>query len=313
MQGVLQGFSIVLILIGIGLATARFLPRKRESIATGLTPLIYYITNPALMFTLLADTDLRSVIGVYTPIALITAALTGLLYAVCAKLLFKVPTARLPGAAMATSYVNAGNIGVPLALYAVGNTNPVVSVLIAQLLVIAPIYLCFFALAARATGSAQKDAPLGKTILRSIANPVTIATFVGAVFAGLNIHLPEVIHIPIDMLGQASIPLLLMAFGMSLFGQRPLAEKSLRGEVLLASAFKMIFMPLVAWVFAAFVFGLQGTSLLGVVIMAALPTAQNVLLFSQQFRLETAVPREVILSSTLLAIPVTLLITFFLG
>ena len=84
MQGVLQGFSIVLILIGIGLVTARFLPRKRESIATGLTPLIYYITNPALMFMLLSETDLRSVIGVYTPIELITAAVTGGLYALSA-------------------------------------------------------------------------------------------------------------------------------------------------------------------------------------------------------------------------------------
>ncbi|GAA1885050.1 AEC family transporter [Paeniglutamicibacter psychrophenolicus] len=313
MQGVLQGFSIVLILIGIGLVTARLLPRKRESIATGLTPLIYYITNPALMFMLLSETDLRAVIGVYTPIALITAVLTGSLYALGAKLFFKVPATRLPGAAMSTSYVNAGNIGVPLALYAVGSTNPVVSVLIAQLLMIAPVYLCIFALASRASGNQENKTPLGKTILRSIANPVTIATFIGALFAAFDLHLPEVINIPIDMLGQASIPLLLMAFGMSLFGQRPLADKALRGEVFLATFFKMLFMPLAAWALAALVFKLEGTDLLGVVIMAALPTAQNVLLFSQQFRLETTVVREVILCSTLLALPVTLVITLFLG
>ena len=313
MQGVLQGFSVVLILIGIGLATARLLPRKRESIAAGLTPLIYYITNPALMFMLLSETDLYSVIGVFTPVALITAALTGGLYALCAKLFFKVPASRLPGAAMSTSYVNAGNIGIPLALYAVGSTNPVVSVLIAQLLMIAPVYLCLFALASRAQATLENKAPLGKTIIRSIANPVTIATFVGALFAAFDFHLPEVINIPIDMLGQASIPLLLMAFGMSLYGQRPLANKSLRGEVFLATGFKMLFMPFAAWLIAAFVFGLQGTDLLGVVIMAALPTAQNVLLFSQQFRLETTVIREVILCSTLLALPVTLVITLLLG
>ena len=313
MQGVLQGFSIVLILIGVGLVTAKALPRKRESIATGLTPLIYYITNPALMFMLLSETDLQQVLGVYTPVALITAALTGGLYALGAKLIFKVPTARLSGAAMSTSYVNAGNIGVPLALYAVGSTNPVVSVLIAQLLMIAPVYLCLFALTARAGIRPENRTPLGKTILRSIANPVTIATFIGASFAAFNLHLPEVINTPLDMLGQASIPLLLMAFGMSLYGQRPLANKALRGEVFLATFFKMIFMPLVAWVVASQVFKLNGTDLLGVVIMAALPTAQNVLLFSQQFRLESTMVREVILSSTLLALPVSLVITLFLG
>ena len=313
MQGVLQGFAIVLILIGIGLVTSIALPRKRVAIAQGLTPLIFYITNPALMFTLLASTDLHAVIGVFTPIALITAVLTGALYALVAKLVFKTPAQRLPAAAMSTSYVNAGNIGVPLALYAVGSTNPVVSVLIAQLLIIAPVYLCMFAVVSRAPRGDTGNMPLAKTILKSIANPVTIATLLGAVFSFFGLRLPEVIHAPVQMLGDASIPLLLMAFGMALYGQRPLSDKDLRGEIYLATAFKVIFMPVLAWLVARFVFGLAGIELLGVVIMAALPTAQNVLLFSQQFKLPVAVPREVVLTSTLLTIPVVLLATFLLG
>lgn len=313
MQGVLQGFAIVLILIGIGLATSVALPGKREMIAKGLTPLIFYITNPALMFVLLSGTDLRAVIGVFTPIALITAVLTGGLFALFSKLVFKTPTHRLPAAAMSTSYVNAGNIGVPLALYAVGSTNPVVSVLIAQLLIIAPIYLCMFALASRAQRGSTDSQPLGTTIVKSIANPVTIATFIGAVFSFFNWSLPEVIHAPVQMLGDASIPLMLMAFGMSLYGQRPLSDKSLRGEIYVATAFKVLFMPLLAWLVARFVFGLGGVDLLGVVIMAALPTAQNVLLFSLQFKLDVAIPREVVLTSTLLTVPTVLLATFLLG
>ncbi|PRA10627.1 hypothetical protein CQ010_12880 [Arthrobacter sp. MYb211] len=313
MQGVLQGFAVVLILIGIGLLTSIALPRKRVAITQGLTPLIFYITNPALMFTLLASTDLHAVIGVFTPIALITAVLTGALYALVAKLVFKTPAHRLPAAAMSTSYVNAGNIGVPLALYAVGSTNPVVSVLIAQLLIIAPVYLCMFAMVSRARRGDTGNMPLAKTILKSIANPVTIATLLGAVFSFFGLRLPEVIHAPVQMLGDASIPLLLMAFGMALYGQRPLSDKDLRGEIYLATAFKVLFMPVFAWLVARFVFGLAGIELLGVVIMAALPTAQNVLLFSQQFKLPVAVPREVVLTSTLLTIPVVLLATFLLG
>lgn len=94
------------------------------------------------------------------------------------------------------------------------------------------------------------------------------------------------------MLGQTSIPLLLMAFGMSLFGQRPLANKQLRGEAPLGAAFKVPFMPLLAWVVARFLFHINGADLLGVVIMVALPAAQNVLLFSQQFRLCQEVPAK---------------------
>lgn len=53
---------------------------------------------------------------------------------------------------MGSSYVNAGNIRVPVAIYAVGSTDPVVAVLLAQLLVIAPIHL---------TVCARSGAPLG--------------------------------------------------------------------------------------------------------------------------------------------------------
>lgn len=312
MQGVLQGFAVVLILILIGLATAYFLPRQRADIAKGLTPLIYYITNPALMLVLVSGTDLHAVLGVFTPIALLTAVVTGGLYALSARLLFRTPARRLPAAAMATSYVNAGNIGVPLALYAVGSTSPVVSVLIAQLLIIAPIYLCLFALASRGSGE-RHTAPVGRTVLKSIANPVTIGTFVGAIISWFGWTLPEVVFSPIQMLGEASIPLLLVAFGLSLYGQRPLANKELRAEVFLGAGFKVLFMPLLAWVVARYAFSLQGTELLGVVIMAALPTAQNVLLFSQQFRLNQDVPREVILTSTFLTFPVVLFATVLLG
>lgn len=311
MQGVLQGFTVVIILISLGFFTARFLPRHRDSIAKGLTPLIYYITNPALMFILLTGTDLRAVIGIFTPIALITALTTGGLFALGVRLLFKTPWQRIPAAAMSTSYVNAGNIGVPLALYAVGSTTPVVSVLLAQLLVLAPLYLCLFALVSR-NGSEQRSTSVGRSILKSIANPVTVATFIGAIFSWFNLTLPEVLHAPIEMLGESSIPLLLLAFGMSLFGRRPLADKALRGEVLLGTGFKVLFMPAAAWALAQFVFGLHGPELLGVVIMAALPTAQNVLLFSQQFRLNQMVPREVILASTILTLPVVLVATMLL-
>lgn len=313
MQGVMQGFAIVLILIGVGLATAKFLPGKRQAISTGLTPLIFYITNPALMFILLADADLGLVLGVFTPIALLTAAFTGALFAVVSRVCLKTPARHLPAAAMATSYVNAGNIGIPLALYAVGSTTPAVSVLIAQLLVIAPAYLCMFALISRKLNPETQDLPLGPTILKSIANPVTVATAIGACFSFFQFKLPEVLHAPLEMLGNASIPLLLMAFGMSLYGQKPLADKEGRPEVFLGVAFKVLIMPCVAWVLGRFVFGLESMELMGVVVMAALPTAQNVLLFSQQFSFKPTVPREVILASTFLSIPVALLATFLLS
>jgi len=327
--GVLLGFAIVLVLVGVGFVAAWLLPGEAHAMQRGIAPLVYYITNPALMFLLMSDADLGAVLRTYTPIALITAAATGLLYALVAGGLLRRPAGPVAAGAMASSYVNAGNIGVPIALYAVGTAAPVVSVLIAQLLVVAPVYLSVFAWcrhrAARAarTADAGTDADLsdgegaasrslGATLARSLANPVTVATGLGLLAAAFSVDLPAVLGQPVEMLGHASVPLLLLLFGMSLRGQRPLGRDA-RAEVVLGTVLKSLVMPVLAWVVGRFLFGLDGLDLLGVVLMAALPTAQNVFLFAGHFRLATTSVRDITLVSMLLALPVSLVITVLLG
>lgn len=335
MSGVLLGFAIVLVLVGVGFVAAWALPGEARAMQRGIAPLVYYITNPALMFLLMSDADLGAVLRTYTPIALITAAATGLLYALVATGLLRRPAGPVAAGAMASSYVNAGNIGVPIALYAVGTAAPVVSVLIAQLLVVAPVYLSVFAWCrhraertgrfaaprsdgdgASADGAAADDAgptrSLGATLARSLANPVTVATGLGLLAAAFSVDLPAVLEQPVEMLGHASVPLLLLLFGMSLRGQRPLGRDA-RAEVVLGTVLKSLVMPVLAWVVGRFLFGLDGLDLLGVVLMAALPTAQNVFLFAGHFRLATTSVRDVTLLSMVLALPVSLLVTLLLG
>ncbi|MEV7649432.1 AEC family transporter [Arthrobacter sp. NPDC089319] len=322
MEGVLLGFGVVLVIVAVGFAAAAILPQKAPDMQRGLTPVIFYITNPALMLVLLADTDLASVIGVYTPIALITAAVAGAAYALFSRFVLRRSAAQTAGGAMASTYVNAGNIGVPIALYAVGSADPVVSVLLAQLLVIAPIYLSVFAWCQRKAaaakpchpdGGAPATVPLWRTVVRSILNPVTVATAVGALMSLTGLHFPEVLWAPIEMVGNASIPLLLMLFGMSLYGQKPLTQRSLRADVALGTVVKLILMPALAWAIGHFLFQLDGVPLLGVVVMAALPTAQNVFLFASQFRMQSTLVRDIIFLTSLLSLPAVLLVALLLG
>ncbi|WP_309071561.1 AEC family transporter [Arthrobacter sp.] len=318
MEGVLFGFGIVLLLIGVGIVASILLPTRTAAMQQGLTPVIYYITNPALMFILLAETELSEVLSVYTPIALVVAAITSAIYALLSRFALKRQAAQTAVGAMASCYVNAGNIGIPIALYAVGSSAPVVSVLLAQLLVIAPVFLTIFAWCGRkstttAPGPDGVTPTLGRTVLRSVANPVTTGTAAGALFAATSLTLPPIIWTPLEMLGQASIPLLLVVFGMSLRGQKPLAQRSVRADVVLGSVVKLALMPVIAWLVAYYLFRIEGTALLGVVAMAALPTAQNVFLFSAQFGLKVTLVRDIILVSSLLALPASLLVALLLG
>jgi malonate transporter len=319
MTGVLLGFGVVAVLTAVGFATAALLPGEARTMRAGLTPVIYYLTNPALMVVLVAGTDLGAVLGVYTPIALATAAVAGALFALYSGLVLRRGAARTAVGAMASSYVNAGNIGLPIALYAVGSAAPVVSVLLAQLLVIAPLYLLVFSWATRPSRRAGPGAAVrtaapgrtgtstGRTIVRSVANPVTVGTAAGVLLSATGLEVPEVLWAPLEMLGQASVPLLLLLFGMGLHGQRPFRNRALVPDVLGGTLVKVVAMPVLAWAIGRFGFGLGGTELLGVVVMAALPTAQNVFLFSSQFRMPANAARDIILLSSFLSFPAVLL------
>ena len=319
MTGVLLGFGVVAVLTAVGFATAALLPGEARTMRAGLTPVIYYLTNPALMVVLVAGTDLGAVLGVYTPIALATAAVAGALFALYSGLVLRRGAARTAVGAMASSYVNAGNIGLPIALYAVGSAAPVVSVLLAQLLVIAPLYLLVFSWATRPSRRASPGAAIrtaapgrtststGRTIVRSVANPVTVGTAAGVLLSATGLEVPEVLWAPLEMLGQASVPLLLLLFGMGLHGQRPFRNRALVPDVLGGTLVKVVAMPVLAWAIGRFGFGLGGTELLGVVVMAALPTAQNVFLFSSQFRMPANAARDIILLSSFLSFPAVLL------
>ena len=63
MDGVLLGFSVVAVLTLVGVLTALLAKENAVTIQRGLTPVVYYITNPALMVVLVSGTDVTLVAG----------------------------------------------------------------------------------------------------------------------------------------------------------------------------------------------------------------------------------------------------------
>jgi predicted permease len=72
-------------------------------------------------------------------------------------------------------------------------------------------------------------------------------------------------------------------------------------------------MPLIAWVVAEFVFGLSSPEVLIVVILAALPTAQNVFNYSQRYDIGETISRDTVFLTTLGCLPVLIGIMLLLG
>lgn len=310
MEGILVGFSIVAVLTLVGTVTAAFSGRMAVTLQRGLTPLVYYITNPVLMVVLVSEVDVAVIAGVYTPLALTVAMIVGIVFAVYGIVCRRSATEIAVGS-MASSYVNAGNIGVPIALYMVGSTVPVVAVLLAQLIILAPLYLTIFGVLGARTKKTD-DIRHYRTIISSLLNPTTLGVVVGVILSLLSIDLPAMIWQPLRMLGETSIPLMLLIFGISLWYQRPFADAAHVQDSVVAGICKNLIMPFVAWALAGPLLGLAGDELLGVVVMAALPTAQNVLLFGMHYRMPVTVAKDTIFISAMTSLPLILAIAWLL-
>ncbi|MFE4836215.1 AEC family transporter [Arthrobacter sp. NPDC056691] len=306
MGGVVSGILIVSAVIAVGYLAARFRILGPE-VQGALTRTAFYITNPALLYTVVAGSDIRAALGTDAPLALLSAAAVGLLYWLLSFLFFRRPAAETAVGAMASSYANANNIGIPVSLYAVGTAQHVAPVLLVQLLVMAPFYLTLLGLFSGARISWRK------VLLQPLSNPMIIASALGVVVALTGWQEPDLLEKPIDMLAGGAVPMVLLAFGLSLAGRAPLQKDDGRTETLVATSLKIAGMPLVVWLLGRFVFGLEGQHLLASVIMGTLPTAQNVFLFASPYGRGMTVARDVILCTTILCVGALLIVAWAAG
>jgi malonate transporter and related proteins len=304
--GVVSGILIVSAVIVVGYLAARFRILGPE-VQGALTRTAFYITNPALLYTVVAGSDIRAALGTDAPLALLSAAAVGLLYWLLSFLFFRRPAAETAVGAMASSYANANNIGIPVSLYAVGTAQHVAPVLLVQLLVMAPFYLTLLGIFSGARISWKK------VLLQPLSNPMIIASALGVVVAVTGWNAPDLLQKPVDMLAGGAVPMVLLAFGLSLAGRAPLQKDDGRTETLVATFLKIAGMPLVVWLLGRFVFGLEGQHLLASVIMAALPTAQNVFLFASPYGRGMSVARDVILCTTILCVGTLLVVAWAVG
>ena len=318
MGQVLSGFTVVWVIIGVGMLVGRtgvLGPEARPVLSRAA----FFIGSPALLFTTLATADVGAVLGPQLGVA----ASSGLL---CAALHMGLSRLLLPRRAsseriihgLSASMVNSANLGLPVAAYVFGDAALAAPVILFQLALYTPLYIT----ALEATLSAESArAPDGvpaagptpfsrrRRVLRQLAqtgrNPLIIGSLGGLVVSLTGWGLPDPLWDSIELIGGLSIPAMLIAFGMSLVGSRPLRRAEGRlPDTLLAAGCKLVLHPLAAWTIAAQVFALSGQDLLVAVVLACLPTAQNVYVAAVRYETGEVVAKDAVLLTTVLAIPV---------
>jgi predicted permease len=82
--------------------------------------------------------------------------------------------------------------------------------------------------------------------------------------------------------------------------------------VLVSTGLKVVAHPFIAYGIGLLV-GLRGQELFALTVLAALPTAQNVFVYSVRYRESQVVARSTVLLTTVLALPAILVVTALLG
>ena len=308
MTGVLEGFSIIWVVILVGYLVGRtgVLGDQGRHVLSRVT---FFVASPALLFTTLAESDPVSVLGPLLWVAALSAALTAVIYYLSTVRTLKRPASESIIAAMSASTVNSANLGLPIALYVLGDMSYAAPIILFQLALYQPINLALL----DATTSRHRTTPIAM-LLATAKNPMIIGSMLGLVVALTGIELPSMVLEPIDLIAGASIPAMLMAFGISLVGSKPLEKKSgRRADVLIAAAAKLILHPVLAWVLAYWVFNLRGELLVASVIMAGLPTAQNIFVTAMRYDHGVVIAKDTVLVTTICAIPLMMLLAIILG
>jgi predicted permease len=142
---------------------------------------------------------------------------------------------------------------------------------------------------------------------------MVIGSFAGLAIALTGIEIPPIVHEPLQLLANAAVPVILISFGMSLHGRRVLTGPGTRRDALVATALKIVLMPVAAYAIGRFLFGLDDHALFVVTALGALPTAQNVFNYAQRYNVGLIVARDTVFLTTLGCVPVLVAAALLLG
>ncbi|MBF1087698.1 MAG: AEC family transporter, partial [Schaalia sp.] len=177
MASILWSVLSIALIIGVGWIARRAGALGSEA-AGSLASVTYWVASPAMLFHAIVSTGTSGVFGPPLAVAAASGVGTALLFVALARLFLRLTRGETTLGAMASSLNNGAYIGIPIAVYVLGDASAVVPILVFQLGFFTPM---FFVLADLA-GSGRPPSVGG--IVRVVArNPMVVAAACGFLFS----------------------------------------------------------------------------------------------------------------------------------
>jgi hypothetical protein len=246
----------VFLVAACGFLLARLIKMDTRSI--GRT--VFYLFTPALVFRSLYQVDVDySVLGRIALLAFLVTLATAVIAWIVSRGHDKRRRAAL---VLTTGMSNAGNMGLPISLFALGETG----------LALATIYYVTISFLGNTLGvvvTSAGTAPLGTAIKRSLKVPALYSAVLGLGLGMLQVPLPVGIFRAIDLMGDAAIAAMLVLLGI-LLTTAPIAER--QAVLTRAVIIRLVGGPLIALALSLLL-GINGMERSVIILQSAMPTA----------------------------------------
>lgn len=275
-------------------ATGYLLARWQGVNPRTLSQVSFYIFSPCLVFNLITGSDLAgseilSVLLFTTLVTLLSGLAVWLL-----GTLFRLERCTLIAVLLTTMFVNAGNFGLPVILFAFGD----------RALAYGSLFFVTSALLTYSVGviiASLGRASVKQAVLNLFRVPALYAMIAGFVFLRTGWQLPLPVARGVTLLSEAAIPSMLVLLGLQL------AQANWQGNPLplaLASGSRLVIGPLLA-LGLNLLFGFQGPAYQANMLQAGMPSAVLTTVLATEYQVEPALVTMIVFTSTLLS-PLTL-------
>jgi predicted permease len=277
----------VFMLISAGIIFAHW---KKISLAS-VTEIIVYLGTPSLVFSSLASKPLFAgdIVVLFSGVLVIFAGV-GLLI----RGYFRLFGFFSRGFALPALFMNAGNMGIPLAFFAFGQAGMQRATLMFVIITFLQYSLGIYILNGRGNWR------------ESFRLPLIYAAVAGLVINLTEVKIPEILLQPVAMLGQATIPIMLISLGYRLH-----EVESLQWGHALGGALVRIVGGFAAAHIAVLVTGAAGINRQVLLLYGALPAAVINFILTEKYRQDPALAASIVVISTLLSV-VTIPLVFWL-
>jgi hypothetical protein len=273
----------IVIIASLAFVMARVLRLEART----LSRLTLYLFTPALLFGSMYRSKLGSEFLEIVAFAFVVTVLMGIITWVMVRVM---RYDRLTASAFALSvlFVNAGNYGLPLVLFAFGEEGLARAVVFFTVSAILTQTLAVFI-------AAGGKASVVQALKNVFTLPLVYAVTLGLIFNVIGFTVPEPIVKSLDLLGSAAVPCMLAILGIEL------AHASLNRDRLnvgLATVAKLGIAPLIAFALAALM-GLDGVTRAVCIVESSMPTAVTASIVAIEFDSRPEFVTSVVLLSTI--------------